>query len=418
MRTFLYIFIISIISLFFSGCGRLATEAEKINLLDNPPLELIRKPYLQTVFADSVSILWKTSNAANSCYVMYGKTTLDTKIVGKVERQHINSMNEVTIKGLKRGEKYFYSIYTNDSLLISGEDYYFYTSPDSSSNQFSFYAMGDIGQPKHRGGFPDITAFQIDHLSKRPNFGLGLGDIIYLSGESGVADKYLFDHMSLINRNIPFYPTLGNHDWRSEPDENFEEEWKLPNNEHYYSFTYANAFFIALDSRDGDLYEVDKQRKWLEETLINAQGSYDWIFVYLHHNGRTCTYKPNYEAVINLYPLFAEYNVDLVLNGHAHTYERPHPYNANGNVLEQYTGNIKEYPVINNGFIQITTGAGGKLHSTLNLDDGEDCLNSLIANKFHKGHFSLIDIEGKKLTFKGIASKDGKTYDEFVMDKN
>ena len=355
---------------------------------------------------------------ARSCYVLYGEITPDTKVVGKIDRQSVNTMNEVTIKGLESGKKYFYSVYTNDSLLVSGKDYYFHTNPDSSNNSFSFYAMGDIGQPKHRGGFPDVTAYQIDHLAKRPNFGLGLGDILYLAGESEVADKYLFDHMALINRNIPFYPILGNHDWHVAPDKNFEQEWKLPHNEHYYSFAYSNAYFIALDSRDGTLFEVEKQTNWLKEKLISVQNQYDWIFVYLHHNGKTCTYKPDYEAVISLYPLFAKYNVDLVLNGHAHTFERPHPYDAHGNVLEQYRGNTTSYPAINNGFIQITTGAGGKLHSSLNIDDGEDCSNSLIASKFHKGHFSLIEIDGKQLNFKGIASKNGKVYDEFVMDKN
>jgi len=417
MNRYFSIFLLVTITTLIS-CDRLTTDAEQLSLMENPPFELIRKPYLQTLFADSVSILWKTSNAAESCYVMYGQDSLNNRIDGVLERQRVNTMNEVTITGLEFGKKYFYSVYTNDSLLVSGEDYYFIISPDSTADAFSFYAMGDIGQPKHRGGFPDVTAYQIDHLKKRPDFGLGLGDILYLAGESEVADKYLFDHMALINRNIPFYPALGNHDWRSGPDKNFEQEWKLPNNEHYYSFEYANAYFIALDSRDGDLFEVGQQTEWLEETLMKVQDQYDWIFVYLHHNGKSCTYKPDYQAVINLYPLFAKYNVDLVLNGHAHTFERPHPYDAKGNVLEQYRKNINSYPEINNGFIQITTGAGGKLHSSLNLDDGDECLNSLIASKFHKGHFSLIEVDGKKLTFQGIASKDGKVYDEFVMDKN
>ena len=359
---------------FLCSCKRLTTKAEKINRMKNPPFELVRKPYLQTVFADSVSILWKTSNAAKSCYVFYGKESLTAKADGKVIQQRINTMNEVTIKNLDLGQKYYYSIYTNDSLLASGRDYYFYTSPDSNKNKFSFYAMGDIGQPKYRGGFPDVTAYRIDHLPQRPDFGIGLGDIIYSKGESEVADKYLFGHMALINRNIPFYPTLGNHDWKVVPDENFKQEWKLPHNEHYYSFEYANAYFIALDSRNGSLFEEKKQSLWLEQTLLEAQNLYDWIFVYLHHNGKTCTYKPNYEAVMNLYPLFAGCNVDLVLNGHAHTFERTHPYDAHGNVLEQYRSNITTYPAIHDGFIQITTGAGGKLHSTLNLKEDAECL--------------------------------------------
>lgn len=383
-----------------------------------PTVELLRSPYLQNNFADSVSILWKTSDSAVNCHVIYGTNEFRlNKISGYVIKQSVNTLNYVTIPRLQPGTKYFYSIYTNDSLLATGEDYYFISSR-ATTEPFSFYAMGDIGQPSAGGGFPEVTANQIDRQAVRPDFGIGLGDIVYNDGNSEVADEYLFSKMELILRNIPFYPALGNHDWRSPPEDNFEQEWKLPNNEHYYSFDYSNAHFIAIDTRNGDLYDKDLQIDWLEEDLKQTQGIYDWIFVYFHHNGRTCSYKPNYQAVMELYPLFAKYNVDVVFNGHAHTYERLHPYDKDGNVLLQYKSEISMYPAINDGFIQITTGAGGKLNTSWEPGGTDYCQDDLVASSFHKGHFTQIFIDGRTLSLKAIGSLDGVVYDEMMMDKN
>ena len=405
-------------------------------------ISLLRQPYLQNVYKDSASILWKT-NIGNNCFVKYGTSfpltaaqngtlrlhkiglsaTADTlKIVqddGDIERfltypdSTDTYMNEVTIKGLKRGQKYFYEIYTDNKILATGKEYYFKTEPDGAFD-FSFYAMGDIGNASPTSAFQDVTARQIDFLEERPDFGIGTGDIVYKDGESEWYDHHFFQPMQNVLKNIPFYPALGNHDWHKDPDLNFTQEWKLPNNEHYFSFDYGNAHFIALDSREGGLYEYEKQVAWLENNLINAQNKYDWIFIYLHHNGITCTYKREYKQVSSLYPLFAKYNVDIVLNGHAHTYERLHPFDKNGKAIENYKNNTALYPEIKNGFIAITTGAGGQLKHRWRPSN---CGLDIVAKAEHRGHFCVLDINGKKLKFKAYASLNGDGFDEFVMDK-
>ncbi|WP_196888571.1 purple acid phosphatase family protein [Aureivirga sp. CE67] len=383
-------------------------------------LKLEREPYLQTVFADSATISWKT-NIISKVSLKYGESKLEMKSVdGKVVDKHVNILNEVVLKGLKPNTKYFYEIYNNDSLMAGGDSYYFISSVKAKSKEkFSFYAMGDIGQPKAKGGFPDITANQINKLETRPDFGIGLGDIVYPIGESKKYDAYFYEPMAPILRNIPFYPALGNHDWYSDPDENFKREWKLPNNEHYYTFSYGNSFFIALDSREGGFYKFRKQKAWLEKTLKENQGKYDWIFVYLHHNGKTCSYKKDYKHVMKLYDVFAENNIDFVLNGHAHTYERLRPYDKNGNILTKYSDDEK-YPEIENGFISITAGAGGKLKTPWTPDPSnqKNCKDGDIVSKFyHKGHFTTFEIVGKKLVFKGIDSETGEVFDTFTMEK-
>jgi hypothetical protein len=407
----------------FSACVSLSVSATKSQsyeptVLESETPKLVRHPYLQTAWKDSISILWHTDMGTKAA-VRFGKTIdLNQIAYGNVIEDESIIKNEVTLKGLERGETYYYEILTDYTSLAKGVDYSFTTESEDSQQQFSFYAMGDIGEPVTTGGFPEITSHQINRLNTRPNFGIGLGDIIYPDGESKYADDYLFKPLQPILRNIPFYPALGNHDWHVNPDENFTKEWKLPHNEHYYTFDYQNAHFIALDTRNGDLFEPEKQLVWLETQLQKAQNKYDWIFVYFHHNGKTCTYKKDNLAVMSLYPLFAKYNVDIVFNGHAHTYERLQPFNQDGQVIESLRKNNKTYPEIKNGFIQITTGAGGKLKGNWQPPVPGTCDKNIVAANAHTGHFSIITIEGKKLNLKAISALGGFVLDEFTMDKN
>lgn len=393
--------------------------------------KLIREPYLQAVWADSAAVMFKTKATVQKAVLQYGEN--QKKLKNKVNTTGFSHEGgivfEAVIKELKPDTKYYYSVEVDGALVAKGKDYYFVSAP-KKQRKFTFYAMGDIGAPENRGGsYAGISAKQIDKLKRRPDFGLGLGDIVYPKGESKMYDANLFKPLENVFKNIPFYPCLGNHDWYvgkekknyevSIVDRNFGKEFKLPNNEHYYGFEYLNTYFIALDSRNGDFYDIDNQTAWLKKRLETIKGSYDWIVVYLHHNGKTCSYKSDYKHVINLYSVFAQGGVDLVLNGHAHTYERLKPYDANGNVIEA----IKEHKVykeINNGFISITTGAGGKLKTPWKPEPSntDNCADgNIVAAYGHVPHFSLFEIDGKKLKMKAISSLDGSVFDEFSISK-
>ena len=391
--------------------------SKKRKLSEN--LEMIRSPYLQNVWADSASVLWKTSKATN-CSVKFGKhpDSLDQKIDGVIYFNDFGTFNEVTLRGLERGEKYYYAVYSNDTLLLASKELYFETEAQKDTADFSFYALGDIGEPKAEGGFPDVTANQILKLERKPDFGIGLGDIVYPDGESEGYDEHFFSHFMGLFLNTPFYPALGNHDWRSSTEDNFEAEWRLPNNEHYYEFFYQNAHFIALDSRNGDFYDKESQVAWLKNKLEKAKGKYDWTFVYLHHNGKTCTYKEDYPHVMSLYSVFANSQVDFVLNGHAHTYERLKPFDANGTVIANIT-DFENFSEIKNGFISITTGAGGKLKSPKKFTPSPETCDhgNITADVEHVGHFMTFDIKGKTLKAKAINSFTGEVFDTFSMEK-
>jgi hypothetical protein len=172
-------------------------------------------------------------------------------------------------------------------------------------HQFSFFSTGDFGAEP-----PDGVQFKTQMLrsvAPRADFGIFCGDIIYPDGESSAYDAQLMTPWKSVFCNMPVWAALGNHDWHVDPDQNFCKEWALPNNEHYYSFNYGNAHFIALDTADAFLYDRVNQLAWLRADLAAARGRYDWTFVYYHHPLLTCTYKSNEPNIsADLFPIFQD----------------------------------------------------------------------------------------------------------------
>lgn len=387
-------------------------------------IQLQRFPYLQAAQADSISILWRT-DIGTQCEVKYRLKKADKwmKTTGKlISRNDSVRENMVTIKGLRNGETYLYKVFTDGQELALGKDLQFKSALRPTDSVFTFYAAGDIGESVEDGGTPDKLAQAIWERNPSYHHGLLLGDIIYPIGESAGYDIHLFPYFQDVFSRSTAWPIPGNHDWGSDIETNYAQQWKLPGNEHYYSFDQGNVHFIGLDSKNGEFYEFGTQVAWLENDLKKAQGNYDWIVVFLHHNGKSCTYKDDYEAVVSLYPLFAQYNVDLVLNGHAHTYERLKPMNGMGEVVQipDVDHNSYHNP---EGFISITAGSGGKLRGVGSdpkafTPDPSNCqYPDLVAAYDHTWAFLEIAVKGRTISAKTISVQNGEVLDAFVINK-
>lgn len=399
------------------------SSAKKNSQKEKVQVALQRMPYLQSAIADSISILWRT-NVGSECMVKYQlKQGEDWQQQTGVVLYKNDSVQEnlVTLKGLERGQLYVYDVYTDGVQLVSDKELQFRSALASTDSVFTFFAAGDIGESVEDGGTPDKLAKTMWERNSAYDLGLLLGDIIYPIGESAGYDIHLFPYFKDVFSRTTSWPIPGNHDWGSNIETNYAEQWKLPGNEHYYSFDQGNVHFIGLDSKNGGFYEYEEQKAWLEDDLKKAQQKYDWIVVFLHHNGKSCTYKDDYEAVVTLYPLFDEYNVDLVLNGHAHTYERLKPMNGKGEVANQQ----ENYELYQNteGFISITAGSGGKLRGvgsdpTAYTPDPSNCkYPDLVAFYNHTWAYLEIAVNGKSMSAKTIAVQNGDILDSFEIRK-
>ncbi|MBZ9577737.1 metallophosphoesterase [Patescibacteria group bacterium] len=125
---------------------------------------------------------------------------------------------------------------------------------------------------------------------------------------------------SELTKTAEFYPALGNHEGNSQL---FFDKFDLPNNEQWYSVEKNDIHFIVLDS-NSDNSKDSEQYKWLESDLRNISDKIKFTIVIFHHPPLSTGPHPEDEKGLRqtIVPLFEQYGVDIVFNGHTHAYEK------------------------------------------------------------------------------------------------
>ena len=180
---------------------------------------------------------------------------------------------------------------------------------------------------------------QLSTWYQRFNFPLVvmMGDNIYGSDRpQDFVKKFELPYQPLIERGVKFYASLGNHDSREQRYyKYFNMDGKL-----YYSFKAPkeDVRFFALEST----YMDQDQLKWLEDEL--KKSGEKWKIVFFHHPlySSAGTHGSQLKLRAVLEPLFVQYNVSLVLNGHDHVYERIKPQNGILYFVEGSSGQLRK----------------------------------------------------------------------------
>lgn len=199
-------------------------------------------------------------------------------------------------------------------------------SVSNPGDTVTFAVVGDIGLagPAEQAVAELVTSWN-------PDLVITLGDNNYPDGDASTIDANIgqYYHRFIapyrgrygpgadVNR---FFPTPGNHDWRSGDLRPYLDYFDLPGNERYYDLTWGPVQFFALDSdrREPDGNDDEsKQARWLEAEL--AQSVAPWKIVYMHHPPYTSGRHGSDPAV--QWPYHA-WGADAVLAGHDHIYER------------------------------------------------------------------------------------------------
>jgi hypothetical protein len=212
------------------------------------------------------------------------------------------------------------------------------------------------------------------------------GDNIYGSERpQDMRSKFEVPYKALLDREVKFYASLGNHDGR--------EQIQYPlfnmNGKLYYSFKapQQDVRFFALETT----YPDPEQIQWLEAELKNA--GEDWKIVYFHHPLYSSAGRHGSDLTLRkmLEPLFVKYNVSVVFQGHDHVYERVEPQN---------------------GIPYFVVGNGGKLRAG-DLDDG----SAILAKGFDADlSFLVAEINGDEMHFQAI-SRRGQIVDSGIVTR-
>ncbi len=108
-------------------------------------------------------------------------------------------------------------------------------------------------------------------------------------------------------------------------------QFTLPRNgpegmeETVYYLDHQGMRIVGLNSNVRDSSRLAQQTEWLESTLRDAEQDEDihWTVATFHHPMFSSGEGRNNETLRKMWtPLFDEYNVDLVMQGHDHTYAR------------------------------------------------------------------------------------------------
>ncbi len=310
-----------------------------LSLIADTDVEIVRGPYLQIATPNSMTVCWRTS-VPDISKVYYGTTQSYTD---SVFDQALVTDHFTKISGLLPNTKYYYAVCSGSEILRDGAEQYFITPPlTGTSMRTRIWTMGDMGIGSHEQN--QVRDAYYNYMGgDYTNLFLALGDNAYTSGtDEEYSNNFFTNHYEDLLAKTVVYSTCGNHDyysaWGSNQTGPYYDIFNFPKNgeaggvpsgnEAYYSFNYANIHFISLESNIDSfgMTNLNQMATWLLSDLAN--NTLTWTIVIFH----CAPYSMGYHNTDvsdngiymreNIVPILESYNVDLVLSGHAHDYER------------------------------------------------------------------------------------------------
>lgn len=342
-------------------------------------------PYLQNPGRTEIIIRWATTGPT-TCTVHYGiegavATTLKEQPFDWAyaapdgnEREHLY---RARLTALTPGSQYRYAV-TCGKTTIAGT---FRTAPEADE-PFTFIAYGD--SRTRTDVHSEVASCFRQH---RPAFILHTGDMVNY-GLYAEWQEQFFDPLGGVLRDVPLWPARGNHEGDAVA---FAQLFELPGGATYYSFDYANAHFVCLDSMQ---VRNEQMLEWCAKDLAASRAT--WKFVFFHEPAYDAGRYRSRWGREDFLPVFRKYGVDFVLAGHTHNYQRFHPMVTRGENAEHPITHI------------VTGGGGAPLYSLRG--------HSYLAAAESSYHYVVFHIDGKRLSLRALRP-DGTEIDTLTVSK-
>ena len=454
--------------------------------------EILVAPYIQPGNASSFSLeekvlIWQTDSVPASFEVDYTKgsfvengklSTAKVSVTKLFLNKKTTLLYRARLTKLQFDESYSYRVRLQGKTITENA---FLSRTKKSITRFAVF--GDCGQ-----GTPQQAQIAYQVYKQKPHFILVTGDNVYSNGLENEYRKNFFPYYLAVEaspdkgaplmNSIPFYMIAGNHDVRSANldkfpdglayfyysdlplngpaqeltveatgDKELVKAFKKSTGTRFprmvnFSFDYGNVHIVCLDGNDYVNPLNSELIEWLKQDLNKSKA--DWKIVSFHQPGFNSS-KAHYDNQVMrlLSPVFEALNVDLVLNGHVHNYQRTMPLtfspkqNEDGTQYivspegrvdgvftldKTYDGKTNTNP---NGIIYIVSGAGGAALYDRELSDnpnlwthtpGENWVPFTVKMISDKHSFTLIETAEKKLTLKQLDNQ-GNEIDAIVVTK-
>ena len=318
------------------------------------PAKLQHKP---TPLPDRVVLTWSGDPTKSIDVTWRTDTTVDTtladfapadSLVGNMKEGDVR--HAIRVEGSQQDFKSDLGTCHNHSIRFDGLEpatMYVYRVGDGTnwSEWFQFRTAANSDQPFKFVYFGDAqnairplwsrVIREANQHAPRAAFMLHAGDLIN-NDDSDAEWGEWFGAGSWLNGMIPVIATPGNHEYNDDHglSRHWQPQFAFPMNgpsgleETVYWIDYQGARIISLNSNE----RIEEQRDWLKSVLSDSSRP-KWTIATFHHpifssgNDRD---NPDLRAAWR--PILEEHGVDLVLQGHDHTYARSGlggPKNAN-----------------------------------------------------------------------------------------
>ena len=312
----------------------------------------------------------------------------------------------VTFTDLEPDTLYAYRVRGADTW----SEWFQFRTAKSGFAPFSFLYFGDA-QNSIRSHFSRVIR-EAFAAHERPALLLHAGDLV--NSRAGVHDDEWgewFDAGGFLHGMVPSFPVAGNHEFIKPAagglrvlSPHWTAHFSVPANgpdglrDTVYFVEYQGVLFVALDSMNAlqDETLAQQQADWLDRLLTAS--THRWVIVSHHHPVHSVSLGRDNPLLRQYWqPLYEKHGVDLVLQGHDHTYGR-------GENLAEGTTAIDD-----TGTIYVVSVAGPKMY--LVADEAE---SSMARVGEDVQLYQFIQVEADRLRY-ASRTVTGDVYDAFEL---
>jgi hypothetical protein len=365
--------------------------------------------YIGQLGPRSVLIAWGTTSGSGNT-IGRDSTPLGRAAVTVGGRTVEASHNWAVVDGLEPDTAYDYHVEVNGKRIGAGK----VRTWAEKADRLAFFVIGDYGtgSSKQRAVAQAMAAeFERRRAGGNPvRFVLTVGDNIYADVNLGYTalrsgdqdrhweSKFFAPYREILGQ-VPFLPTLGNHDGNATESRGdlavYLDNFFFPGSKpaRWYEFSYGGlADFFALDSTDNTTegrpapaYSAGGQQfQWLGKALPAARAP--WKIAYFHHPPFNAgpRHGASLAALAHFLEVFQNNGVRVVFSGHEHNFQFSEDSAA--------TGHIR----------YVISGAGGELR--------RGNVTGAMAQAHIEGwaaarHFLLVEIEGRVMSVTPLSNE-------------
>jgi len=376
----------------------------QIRRLEPADATITLQPMLQDYRTDAMTMLWESDGNAVLNGVSWGRSedslSWDRAPVHTVQIDDTHFVHEVTIEGLSAGEEIFYKVH----------------SGSSESPVWSFRTAPAAGEPVRiawaadNQNMPEVFRQHVQNMAgQEPDLFFAPGDVVEDGDILSDWSDYWFLPLEEDNfgQTTPVLFARGNHDLHHAYARAYSA---LPDDRDWYAFTYGAVYVVVLDSEMGTNWaagttstqtETDvgdawgQQAAFLESALASEEAQdAAWRIVTFHQPPYTNSRHDNSQIGSShvrdhWIDIIEAGNVDLVISGHFHAYERG----------------------TQNGTTYIVTGGGGGSLDDRIIDQWD--LFDVIEQQWH---YNIMDADAERLSWTTYDIDDA-VLDEFVLTR-